>query len=48
MDFLRLAGFKIKLSIRKPLPLQVAKILYSSENQQDLEEEDIKYEFDLM
>ena len=42
MDFLRLAGFKIKLSVRKALPLQVAEVLYLSENQQDLEEEDIR------
>ena len=48
MDFIRLAGFKVKLSIRKPLPLQVAEVLYLSENEQDLEEEDIEYGIDLM
>ena len=48
MDFLRLAGFKVKLTVRKPLPRQVAEVLYLSENQQDLEEEDIKYEFYLI
>ena len=30
MDFLRLAGFKVKLSVRKPTPLQVAEVLYFS------------------
>ena len=48
MDFLRLAGFKISLSFRKSLPLQVAEVLYLSENQQNLEEEVIKYELELM
>ena len=48
MEFLRLAGFKVKLSIRKPLPFQVAGVLYLSEDQQDLEEEDLNYELDLM
>ena len=47
MDFLQLAGFKIKLSVRKALPLQITEVLYLSENQQDLEE-DIKHELELM
>ena len=48
MDFLRLFGFKVKLSVREPIPIQVLELLYLSKSQQDLEEEDINYELDLM
>ena len=48
MDFLRATGFKVKLSARKPLPIHVAEVLYISEDQSQLEEDDINFELELM
>ena len=48
MDFLRATGFKVKLSARKPLPLHVAEVLYMSEDQSKLEEDDLNFEVELM
>ena len=48
MDFLRAIVFKVKLSARKPLPTHVAEVSYMSEDQAQLEEEEINFELELM
>ena len=48
MDFLRASGLKLKLLARKPLPLHAAEVFYISEDQSQLEEDDINFELELM
>ena len=44
MGFLRLAGFDMKLSIKKTLPIHVSEVLYLSEDKDNMDQDEIDIE----